>query len=131
MNQKARIAVIGTGWWATYTHIPGLQANDNAELVAICDSDPQRLDAAAEAYHIEKCYRDVAPMLAQENLDGAVIATNHASHYPLAKRCLEAGLHLMIEKPMTLDASEARALLELAQQKQQDNPPSPLYQIDK
>jgi predicted dehydrogenase len=54
--------------------------------------------------------------LAQEELDGAIIATNHASHYPLAQACLERGLHLLIEKPMTLYARDARALVELAQQ---------------
>ena len=115
MTEKARVAVIGSGWWATYTHIPGLQAHDAAELVAVCDRDPDRLGAAAEAYHLERTYLDLDRMLAQEQLDGAVIATNHASHYALAKTCLAAGLAVMIEKPMTLYAAEAKELVELAQ----------------
>lgn len=116
MTQKARVAVIGTGWWATYTHIPGLQENDAAELVAVCDRDADRLGTAAEAYHIEKTYLELDQMLAQERLDGAIIATNHASHYALAETCLEAGLHLMMEKPMTLYAADAKALVDLARQ---------------
>ena len=68
MKEKARIAVIGTGWWATYTHIPALQANAEAELVAICDRDADRLDAAAESYHIETTYRDVERMLRMPRL---------------------------------------------------------------
>jgi predicted dehydrogenase len=116
MTHKARIAIVGTGWWSTFTHIPGLQAHDGAELVALCDQDPDRLSAAAEAYHVAKTYTDLEAMLAAESLDGAVIATNHASHYPLAKLCLEHGLHVMIEKPLTLYAWEAQALVALAQQ---------------
>jgi predicted dehydrogenase len=53
-------------------------------------------------------------MLAQEQLDGAVVVTSHASHYAVAKACLEAGLHVMIEKPMTLFARDAKALVDLA-----------------
>jgi predicted dehydrogenase len=54
-------------------------------------------------------------MLAQEQLDGAIVVTNHASHYAVAQRCLTAGLHVVIDKPMTLYAWEAKALVELAQ----------------
>ncbi len=115
MTKQARIAVVGTGWWATYTHIPALQAHTGVGEIILCDADPEKLDAAAESYHIAKKYTDLATMLAQEQLDGAVIATNHASHYKLAKACLERGLHVMIEKPMTLYARDARALLDLAQ----------------
>jgi predicted dehydrogenase len=54
-------------------------------------------------------------MLANENLDAVVVATNHASHYVLAKPCLAQGIHLLIEKPMTLYAFEAKELVALAQ----------------
>jgi predicted dehydrogenase len=49
MVTKARIAVIGAGWWSTYTHIPALQANPSAELVALCDVNHERLQAAAQS----------------------------------------------------------------------------------
>lgn len=114
MPGKARIAVIGTGWWSTYTHIPGLQANEGAELVALCDSNAQKLRAAAEAYHITKTYADYTELLQQEALDGAIVATNHVSHYEIVRCCLEHGLHVMVEKPMTLLAWHARELAELA-----------------
>jgi predicted dehydrogenase len=115
MERKARIAIVGAGWWATYTHIPALQAHAGVGEIVLCDRDADKLGAAAESYHIEKTYTDLATMLAQEPLDGAVIATNHASHFALAKQCLERGLHVMIEKPMTLYARDARELVELAQ----------------
>jgi predicted dehydrogenase len=117
MKKKVRIAVVGAGWWATYTHIPALQAHHSVGKIILCDADPAKLDAAAEAYEIARKYTDLQTMLAHETLDGAIIATNHASHFALAKACLEQGLPVMIEKPMTLYARDARALVELAQQR--------------
>lgn len=111
---KARIAIISAGWWSTYTHIPGLLENPDAELVALCDADADKLDSAAEAYEIERTYTDVHTMLASEELDGVVVATNHASHYALVKACLERDLHVMVEKPMTLFARDAKELVDLA-----------------
>ena len=111
MVARARIAVIGTGWWATYTHIPAVQASADAELVAICDRDPVRLAAAADAYAVTQRHTGFRVMLDQETLDGVIIATPHATHYAIARDCLDHGLHVLIEKPMTLHATEARDLV--------------------
>lgn len=114
MSAPARIAVIGTGWWSTYTHIPALLEHADAQLVALCDANGEKLAAAADAYGVEHTYQDLGQMLATEQLDGAVIATPHATHYKLARACLEHNLHVMIEKPMTLYARDAKELLDLA-----------------
>ena len=111
---RARIGVIGTGWWATDIHIPALRAHPEADLVALCDTDPRRLAAAASAYGIDHAYTDVAAMLEAQPLDGAVVASSNASHYAVARACLERGLHVMLEKPMTLRARDAGDLIELA-----------------
>ena len=114
MAEKARVAVIGTGWWSTYTHIPGLIEHPDAELVALCDRNPEALAAAAERYGIRRTYGDVGELLAHEELDGSVVAVYHAAHYTVARQCLEAGLHIMLEKPMVLTAQDGRVLLDLA-----------------
>ena len=114
MTNKARIAVIGTGWWATDFHLPGLKANPDAEITAMCDTDPLRLSKAAAAYPDGRTYSDYREMLAHEDLDAAIIVTPHATHYTIARDCLERGLHLLIEKPMTLFAGDARELVNLA-----------------
>ena len=111
---QARIGLIGTGWWATSAHLPALQAHPRAQVAAICDLDAVKLARAAAAFGIERAYSDISAMLAAEQLDGVMVATHHAAHYPLAKLCLEAGLHVFIEKPMTLRALEARELVGLA-----------------
>jgi predicted dehydrogenase len=109
------VAVVGCGWWSTYTHIPGLKEYGPADLVALCDPDEARLKAAAERYGVAKTYTSVDEMLARERLDAAVVATYHATHYEVARTCLDAGLHVMIEKPMVLEAAHGRDLLERAQ----------------
>lgn len=119
-SKKARIAIIGTGWWSTYTHIPALQAHPDTILIALCDSDVQKLQAAAEKYQVERIYTDYHKMLEKEALDGIVIATNHASHYEIARYCLEHNLHVMIEKPMVLYARHARELVDLAHEHQRE-----------
>jgi predicted dehydrogenase len=114
MTQKARIGIIGTGWWATEAHIPGVLEYPDAELVAICDTDPARLQTAAQAYGVEQTYSDFHEMVRREELDGVIIVTPHATHHPIAGACLESGLHVLLEKPMTLRASHAKELVELA-----------------
>ena len=116
-GRKARIAVIGTGWWSTYTHIPGLQANPDAELVAICDRLEAALQNAADAFGPLRTYTDFRELIGRERLDGVVIPTNHNNHYQLAKPCLEAGLHVMLEKPMALKSTHAHELVNLVEQK--------------
>lgn len=111
---KARIAVVGCGWWSTFTHIPGLKTYEHADLVALCDPDEARLKAAAETYGVAKTYTSLDTMLANERLDGVVVATYHATHHEVAARCLDAGLHVMLEKPMVLEAAHARDLLDRA-----------------
>ncbi len=120
MTHKARIAVIGTGWWATDYHLPGLRSHPDAEVVAICDPDPGRLKKAAEAYEVRKTYADYKEMLTLEELDGAIVATPHATHFAIARDCLARGLHLLVEKPMTLYAQDARELVRLAREQSKE-----------
>lgn len=117
MGERARIAIVGSGWWATANHLPALTARADVDVVALCDTDISKARGAADHFGIEKIYTDLKSMLGQEKLDGAVVATYHAAHYPVARRCLEAGLHVFIEKPMTLYAREARHLVELAERR--------------
>ena len=114
---KAKIAVVGTGWWATTNHLPGLTAHPDAEIVAVCDLEKDKAQKAADVFNIDKVYTDLDTLLANEDLDGVMVATYHATHYPVAKTCLEHGLHVYIEKPMVLLAHHARELVKLADAK--------------
>lgn len=120
MMEKKRIGLIGAGWWSTDYHLPGLLSHPAADCVAICDRDPARLKAAAQAYNIAVTYTDHREMLANEGLDGAIVVTPHKTHADIARDVLGAGMHLLLEKPMTLYARDARELVELARVKERE-----------
>jgi predicted dehydrogenase len=116
MSETLRTAVIGAGWWATDNHIPGILSCPGAELGPVCDPHAGRLAAAAKAYPIPRTFADYRDMLALDKPDAAIIVTPHATHYEIARDCLEAGLHILVEKPLTLHARDARDLVDLAAQ---------------
>jgi predicted dehydrogenase len=82
--------------------------------VAVCDTNAQRLQAAADAYRLQRTFGSLDAMLSECALDGVVIATPHATHAALTRACLERGLHVLLEKPMTLYAADAQRLVALA-----------------
>lgn len=106
----ARIGVVGIGWWATFNHIPTIQNDPNGEIVAICDLDAERLQIAGDRFGISARYTDLAEMLTKENLDGVMISTPHVAHTGPAIAALEAGCHVLVEKPMATTAAEGRAI---------------------
>jgi predicted dehydrogenase len=110
----ARIGAVGIGWWATFMHIPTVQAGRDARVVAICDRDPERLRIAGETFGIAARYTDLAAMLAEERLDGVMVCTPHVAHAGPAIAALEAGAHVLVEKPMATTAEEARAIVAAA-----------------
>jgi len=117
MADKAKIAVIGTGWWATTAHIPSLKENPRAEVVLV-DKNPVALKAAADKYDIKDSYTSLAEAVSKNpDLRGAVVAVPHQAHFEVGKEVLENGLHLLLEKPMVLYAKDAKTLVDLAAQK--------------
>lgn len=114
--RQARIGIIGTGWWATYAHLPSLTSYPRANVAAIADPSPERLAQAAEHFGIGSQFADYRAMLDRGDLDGVVVATPHATHYAIAREVLQHGLPLLVEKPMVLAAREARDLVQLAEQ---------------
>jgi len=117
MATTAKIVIVGSGWWATQAHIPALLRNPRAEIVLV-DKNPAALQAAADKYGIRATYASVTEAkTAHPDLSGAIVAVQHAAHYDAGKEVLENDLHLLMEKPMTLHATEARSLVELAERR--------------
>jgi predicted dehydrogenase len=116
-RDRARIGIIGTGWWATYAHLPSLTSYPRAEVVAIADPSPERLHQAGEHFGIGAQYADYREMLDRGQLDGVIVATPHTTHFAIASDVLARGIPLMLEKPMVLRARDARALVNLAEQR--------------
>lgn len=111
---KARIGLIGAGWWGVEVYVPALIAHQGADLVAVNRRDQTALDQITEKFGIPKGYTDYREMIAAERLDAVVITSPHTLHYEHAAAALEAGCHVLIDKPMTTSAADAHALNTLA-----------------
>jgi len=110
---KVKIGVIGAGWWATTNHIPELKKRDDVDLVSVCRLGRDLLERIRQEFGFAHASEDYHELLAQ-NLDGVIVSSPHYLHYEHAKAALEKGCHVMIEKPMTLDKTQAWELVELA-----------------
>jgi predicted dehydrogenase len=114
MTGRIRIGVVGAGWWATQFHIPSILTNPNVELTALADVDAQRLDRAARHFGTKALFTDAANLFESGSVDAVVIATPHATHYPLVKAALEHNLDVLCEKPFVLQSQQGRELLQMA-----------------
>jgi predicted dehydrogenase len=107
------VGVIGCGYWG-----PNLIRNfaeaEGAELRWVCDSDARRVERMARRYPSARAATGYEELLADPRLDAVVIATPVATHYPFARRALEAGKHVLVEKPFTASVREAEDLMALA-----------------
>lgn len=95
-------------------HNRAVQATTGMALSAVCDTNPERLDAALRISPEAKTFTDANEMLASGEIDLVVISTPPNSHYKWAKQALSLGLHVMLEKPMALSTQECDELMELA-----------------
>ena len=111
---KARIGLIGAGWWGVEVYVPALVAHEGADLVAVNRRDQAALDQITAKFGIPQGYTDYRAMIAAERLDAVVITSPHTLHFEHAKAALQAGCHVLIDKPMTTSAADARALVALA-----------------
>ena len=108
--KKLRIGMIGAGNIANM-HIDSYKKVPAAEVVALCDIDEARLKKTAEKYGITKTYTSVTEMLKNEQLDAADVCVWNCNHAKCTIEALNAGLHVLCEKPMAYSAKEAEEML--------------------
>ena len=114
--RKISIGVIGVGAVAQEQHLPGLRAVEGCSIQALSGrSGPDRVERNAESYGVEKRYSDWRQMVDEEPLDAVSIATPPADHFEMAAYCLQAGLHVMVEKPMVTSTPELESLVLMAE----------------
>jgi predicted dehydrogenase len=113
-GRQLRVGIVGAGNWAREAHVPGFQSCDAVELVAICDLDRDRAEQVAVAAGIPRWYGSAPEMLATERLDLVGVATPDDSHPADVRAALDAGAHVLCEKPLAVTVDDARALSEAA-----------------
>lgn len=105
-----RVGVVGVGYFGRF-HAAKYAALEECELVGVVDIDTKRAAAAAEAYG-GQAFGSLDALL--ERVDAVSVATPTSTHYDVARSCLERGIHVLVEKPMTATVAQADALIELA-----------------
>ncbi|HEV2046884.1 MAG TPA: Gfo/Idh/MocA family oxidoreductase [Chthoniobacterales bacterium] len=111
--KKLNIGIIGAGW-PGQMHAEALRASGVANLYACADLDDERRTAFAKDYAPEKSYRDYHELLQDRHLDAVIICLPNFLHFPASLAALEAGKHVLCEKPPTLNSAEMKVLREEA-----------------
>lgn len=112
MTESIRVGIIGTSWWADEAHLPMLKADPRVELAAICGRNRERAQEMATKYEVPGVFTDYRDMISRGNLQAVVIATPDDEHYAMTMDALDAGLHVVCEKPLALRADHAKAMYE-------------------
>jgi predicted dehydrogenase len=108
-----KLAFAGTGF--SHVHARCAQTIPDLELVAVVNHRPESMAAFAQAYNIPRQYASIEALLADGDVDAVSINTPNYLHAPQAIAALEAGVHVMVEKPMAMHAAEAAAMQAAAQ----------------
>ena len=114
--RKIRAGIIGCGGIANGKHLPAMKKNGNFEIVAFCDLVEERAQKARQEYGTEdaKVFTDYKELL-KEDVEVVYVLTPNSAHAPLSIDALEAGKHVMCEKPMAKTYAEAKAMVEAAE----------------
>jgi predicted dehydrogenase len=105
-------ALVGTGYWGPNL-ANAIERTGKAVLGWLCDANPKNLASLARRYPHAKTTTDIGEVLRDASVDAALIATPTATHFKLGRQALEAGKHVLIEKPLTTRSREAEALVRL------------------
>jgi predicted dehydrogenase len=113
--ETVRVGIIGPSWWVDFWHLPAIQGHPSAEITAVCGTkarDPEEVRAKFGPHAVY--YTDMEAMLDTAPLDGLIVCTPNDMHYPATIAALRRGLHVTCEKPVALNAAQAREMAETA-----------------
>lgn len=109
--RKVRIGVVGVGYIGQ-VHVDAYVRHPLCDVIAICDVDPERLHDTQRRFHIERAYADQRLMHEREQLDGVVIATPDEHHLQPVQVAADAGVAIMLEKPIATTVADAEAIID-------------------
>ena len=114
VNDIIRVGIIGCGGIANGKHMPALKKVKNCEMVAFCDIVVEKAEKAAREYGTPdaKVYADYKELLADESIEVVHVCTPNRSHSFITVDALDAGKHVMCEKPMAINSAEAKKMLD-------------------
>jgi len=116
-ERKIRCAVIGAGGFAEACHVPGLQSHPRAEVVLLCGRNQARRRSMAERLGVPETAGDYREVVARPDVDAVTITTPNVSHAEIALAALEAGKHVLCEKPLAMNTAQAEAMVRAAEER--------------
>lgn len=114
MAKKLKVGVVGAGFISGH-HLRGYQNCPNAEVVAVCDIVPSRAEQRAKEFNIPNCFTSIDELLSIKEIDAVSICTPNIDHKRSTIKALQAGKHVLCEKPIAMNAREAQAMIDAAQ----------------
>jgi predicted dehydrogenase len=114
MTDRVGVAILGCGYWGI-NYVRVFNEVPDARVVVVCDQRAERLQEVQQRFPDVIVTTEIAKALQQDGVDAAIICTEAKTHYEVAHRCLTAGKHTLVEKPVTTSAAEAAALAGLAE----------------
>jgi predicted dehydrogenase len=114
---ELRIGVIGCGRWANWAHLPGWTRDERCRVVAVCDSDPDLAQAAADRFGVGEAVSDHRRVIERDDIDVVDVVTGDEEHFTLTMAALEAGKHVLCEKPVAHDYRDTLRARDLAASK--------------
>ena len=116
MKKPLTVGIVGFGYWGPNL-VRNFRSIPDCRLKVVCDLSEQRLKQMRSLYPEVTGESDFAKLINDEEIDAIVVATSARLHFPMAKAALEAGKHVLIEKPMACATSECEELIALAKQR--------------
>ncbi len=113
-SNKVRVGVLGAGAWAKLAHIPGYLRDPRCEVVAICDPQRGMAEELAREFRIPAVATDHHELLRRDDIDLIDVCTPSATHFELSWAALEAGKHVLCEKPVAYDFRDTVRAAEFA-----------------
>ena len=113
--QSVGVAIIGAGKVALGNHLPGLGLDGRAEVVALCDANPQALECAGRETGVRRLSSDYRQTIAEHSVDAVIVATPNFTHREIVLAAVAAKKHVMCEKPLALNYRDAREMYEAAE----------------
>src|SRR5438445_9526848 len=113
-RKNVRIGLVGVGAAAQVNHIPALKRTEGLELVALCDRDPEKAARVAQKFGIERAFDRFDELLGADDIDAVDVCTPNYLHAPMAIAALEAGKHVLCERPLARRADEAANMAKAA-----------------
>jgi len=116
VHQKLRVGILGAGW-PGQQHARAIQARNRAVLQACSEKEPERAAEFAKKFAPTNLYSESADLLADPKVDAVVVCLPNFLHFPAALAALEAGKHVLCEKPPTMNGAEMNVLREEAEKR--------------